>query len=341
MNRINVALGRGFCLCSAGLAAVALAVSNPPMVAQAQQAGGIAVKPVPTATLPEAQNTDAGTSDMSKLTPAQQAALQEAIIKASQNPVGNIAIVPFQFNNNYGLTPYNRYQFNLNLQPVVPLMLSKDLTLIARTIIPLFANPSTAPPTACATASGCRSTFGLSDLQEQLFFAPRTKPGELIWGAGPIFQFPVATPSTLGTRQWSAGPAAVGLVMPGPWVMGLLATQLWSYTGAANAPSVNTGLFQPFINYNIKGGWAITTAPVITANYNAPGTKWSVPVGGGGGKTFKLGDQTMQLNVLYYTFIARGPGSPQTNLRVVWSLLYPIKRGFDLQELLKENGLQP
>ena len=87
-----------------------------------------------------------------QLTPEQQAAVQAAIIKASQNPVGNIAIIPFQFNNNYGVGPYSRYQFNLNVQPVVPLMLSTNWTLIARTIIPVLDNPSNAPPSVCAYA---------------------------------------------------------------------------------------------------------------------------------------------------------------------------------------------
>ena len=62
---------------------------------------------------------------MSTLTPQQQAALQAAIIKTSRNPVSNIAIVPFQSNFNYGVGPYTRFQYNLNVQPVVPFMLSK------------------------------------------------------------------------------------------------------------------------------------------------------------------------------------------------------------------------
>jgi hypothetical protein len=273
------------------------------------------------------------------LTPAQQAAVQQYIIKTSQNPVGNITILPFQFNNNYAIGPYARYQFNMNFQPVVPIMLSKDWSLIARTIIPVLVNPSNLPPQLCPPNGVCGSTFGISDIQEQLFFAPKTKPGEVVWGAGPILQFPTATPQALGSGQWSAGPAVVGLVLPGPWVIGMLATQLWSFAGRANAPSVNSGLFQPFINYNIRGGWSITTAPIITVNYNAPGNqKWSVPIGGGGGKTFKLGDQTMQVNVLFYTFIQRPISTPQTNLRIVWSLLFPVKRGFDLQEILQEAG---
>jgi hypothetical protein len=70
------------------------------------------------------------------------------------------------------------------MQPVVPFMLSKNMTLIARTIIPLIDQPSFAPPAVCASQYGCGSTFGLGDVQEQLFFAPKTKPGALIWASG-------------------------------------------------------------------------------------------------------------------------------------------------------------
>lgn len=266
------------------------------------------------------------------LTPEQQAAIRQSIIKASQNPVGNIAIIPFQNNFNYGVGPFTRYQYNLNVQPVVPIMLSKSLNLIARTIVPIIDQPSFAPPAVCAT-TGCGSTFGIGDVQQQLFFAPKTKPDQLIWGAGPLFQFPTGSPQDiLGSGKWSAGPAAVALVMPGRFVLGMLVTQLWSFAGKPDRTNVNSGLFQPFINYNLpKGGWSISTAPIITVNYNAPGDqKWTVPLGAGGGKTFKLGDQVMQINVLYYTNVVRPVTAPQTTLRIVWSLLYPIKRGVEL-----------
>jgi hypothetical protein len=285
----------------------------------------------------DASNADTGGFDASKLTPAQQEALRLAIIKTSQNPVGNITIVPFQNNFNYGYGPYTRLQYNLNVQPVVPIMLSPKVTLIARTIIPVVNQPSPESPAVCASPGGCPSTFGLSDVQEQLFFAPKTKPGQLIWALGPIFQFPTATPNTLGSGKWSAGPDAVALVMPGSWVLGTLVTQLWSVAGIPSRPNVNSLLVQPFVNYNLKGGWAISSAPIMTSNANLPGTKWTVPLGGGISRTFKDGDQLMSLAVLYYTNVVRPLAAPQTTLRVSWSLLWPVKRGIDIQQLLQES----
>lgn len=307
-----------------------------PALAQSTKAS-----PSPNATATPAASEDThpetGGFDPSKLSPEQQQALQLAIIKTSQNPVGNMTVFPFQNNFNYGVGRYTRYQYLLNIQPVFPIMLSQHWNLIARSIIPLLSQPSNAPPSVCASPPGCPWTTGLSDMQEQLFFAPRTKPGEFIWGAGPIFQFPTASPNTLGSGKWSTGPDAVGLIMPGCWVIGALVTQLWSFAGLPNRANVSSFLVQPFINYNIKGGWAISSAPIITANWASTQNKWTIPLGGGVAKTFKDNGQLMQLTVVYYTNVVRPLAAPQTTLRVTWSLLWPVKRGIDIRQLLQES----
>lgn len=315
------------------LATIFLALSITASPAPSSESSPLPATPAPsTDTHPET-----GGFDPSKLTPQQQQALQLAIIKTSQNPVGNIAVLPFQNNLNYGVGPYSRYQFNLNVQPVIPIVLSQSLNLIARTIVPVLSQPPPASPATCLSAPGCPWTSGISDVQEQLFFAPKTKPGQLIWGAGPIFQFPTATPNTLGTGKWSAGPDAVALVMPANWVIGTLVTQVWSFAGITSRPNVSNFLVQPFVNYNLKGGWAISTAPSITASWASPQSKWTVPLGAGASKTFKSGGQLMQLSAFYYTNVTRPLSAPQSTLRLSWSLLWPVKRGIDIQQLLQES----
>jgi hypothetical protein len=320
-----------------GAPTIALAQTQPtptPATSAAPTSTAAPETPTPGST-PEADATTGG-FDISKLTPAQQEALKLAIIKISQNPVGNITVVPFQNNFNFGVGPYARYQYNLNVQPVIPIMLSQKMNLVARTIMPIINQPSNAPPQVCAQQFGCGSTFGIGDFQEQLFFAPKTKPGQIIWAVGPIFQFPTATPGVLGTGKWSAGPDAVVLVTPGSWVIGALATQLWSFTGQTNRPTINTFLVQPFVNYNLSHGWALSTAPIITANWTTTQNRWAVPLGGGFSNTFKAGGQLMQLSLLYYSYVARPLSTPQTNLKISWSLLWPVKRGIDVQQLLQE-----
>jgi hypothetical protein len=277
--------------------------------------------PAPSST-PSAPSGGAATA----LTPDQQA----AIIKASQNPVGNIAIVPFQNNFNYGYGPYQRTQYNLNIQPVVPIQLTPTSNLIARVITPLVNQPSAAPPSVCASAYGCPNTFGLGDINPQFYYAPKTKPDALIWGAGTQFLFPTGTPAGLSAGKYGAGPAIVGLIMPGKIVTGVLVTQMWSIGGDPTRSAISTFFVQPFFNYNLKGGWSLFFGSSgITANWTATPQqgKWLVPVGTGVTKTFKLGDQPMQIGVQYFGNVVRPANTPYGNVRFNWALLFPIKRG--------------
>src|SRR5262252_3050362 len=77
------------------------------------------------------------------------------------------------------------------------------------------------------------------------------------------------------------GPEAVVIYTPGHWVMGAVVSNSWSVGGDPLRNSVNLFNTQPFINYNIPQGhgWYVVSAPIITADWNAPnGQKWTVPV---------------------------------------------------------------
>jgi len=172
---------------------------------------------------------------------------------------------------------------------------------------------------------------GFGDIQQQTYFTP-AKPATVTWGAGPIFQFATASPNLgpVGSHQTAAGVDAVGLIMPGNFVMGALVTQLWSIGGSSPTnPAVNSMLIQPFVNYNFGKGWALSTAPNITANFSAtPGQAWTVPLGLGLTKTFRLATTPMQLGVQYYSNIVKPNLAPSTQLKVVMSFLFPVKRSY-------------
>jgi hypothetical protein len=58
------------------------------------------------------------------------------------------------------------------------------------------------------------------------------------------------------------------------------------------AGHLNQMLLQYFVAYNLKKGWYLQMAPIITANWRASsGNIWTVPVGGGIGRIMKLGFQ--------------------------------------------------
>jgi len=96
--------------------------------------------------------------------------------------------------------------------------------------------------------------------------------------------------------------------------------------GDPSRPSVNTFLAQPFVNYNMPHGWFLTSAPIMTANWQALGdNKWTVPLGGGGGRVFKLGDQSVNASLSGYYNVVRPDGAPNWQLRVSLALLFPAK----------------
>ena len=238
----------------------------------------------------------------------------EELAKASQNPVAAMISVPFQNNTNFDVGPFGRAQDVLNIQPVIPITLSPDWNLISRTIVPLIEQPK---------PNEDSSIFGLGDISGTLFLSP-AHPGAVIWGVGPILTAPSATNAILGTGKWLAGPSAVALVMPGHWVIGALVNNQWSFAGATDRPSVNTGLIQPFINFNLPDGWYLTASPVITVNWNASsGQQWTVPIGGGIGRIFRIGGQAFNAQVAGYYNIVHPDEAGDWQLRFQLTLLFP------------------
>ena len=214
--------------------------------------------------------------------PSKQEPSEEELAKQTQNPVADLISVPFQNNFNFGTGSKNRTVWILNIQPVIPIKISEEWNLITRTIMPVINQPS--------LFSGTSSATGLGDINPTFFFSP-AKSGELIWGVGPTFTLPTATDSLIGSGKFSMGPAAVALTIQGHWVLGALANNQWSVVGWGKQ-NVNAFLLQPFVNYNLPDGWYLLTAPIMTANWaaNKAGDVWTVPLGGGVGKLFRLGE---------------------------------------------------
>jgi len=90
------------------------------------------------------------------------------------------------------------------------------------------------------------------------FLSPASKTG-FVWGAGPVIQAPSATSTILGAGKWAAGPTAVAVFMEGPFVLGALANNRWSFAGDGSRSSYNQMLLQPFLNYNLPDGWSLGT----------------------------------------------------------------------------------
>ena len=268
----------------------------------------------PPYTLAEEAGDDSwGTADGDgTIEPGENAA--EELAKAAQNPVASMISLPLQNNTNFSFGPQEKTQNVLNVQPVWPFSIGENWNLITRTIMPVISQPEILP--------GTDRTFGLGDITFTSFFSPKDS-GKLIWGVGPVLVMPTATDDALGTDRWSAGASVVALTMPGRWVIGSLFNNVWDFAGSGNA-DINFFTWQYFINYNLPDGWYLTSAPILTANWEASsGNKWTVPFGGGFGKIFRIGKQPVNASAQYYYNVEKPDFGADWQLRLVLQFMFP------------------
>jgi hypothetical protein len=239
---------------------------------------------------------------------------ESQLAKASQNPIANLTSIPLQFNFNSGGGLGSTTYLLLNVQPVMPLTLNKKWLLISRTIVPYTNIP---------LPTGIRVN-GLADIQQQSYFTLK-KPSKIVWGLGPIFSVPTATNDVVRTGQWALGPTGVALITSGRWVVGALANNLWRIGGVRHGLAINQFTTQPFINFNIPQGWAIVTAPLITANWSASDDeRWTVPIGIGVSKISRIGQQPVNVGAQYYHNTMHPSEAGSDQFRFQFTLLYPI-----------------
>jgi len=236
-----------------------------------------------------------------------------ALEKAIQNPIASLISLPFQNNTDFGIGDDDRTKNVLNIQPVVPLSIGDNTKLIVRTIIPIVNQP----------IANDKSQFGLGDISLSLFFTP-AKPGKFIWGVGPALGFPTGMDEVLGSQKWTAGPSVIGLIQPKGWTMGALIQNTWSYAGHSDRADVNFFYSQVFVTKNLPKSWYVNTAPIITANWDASsGQQWTLPLGAGFGKLFKIGKMPLNGQVGYYNYVVAPDNGPEWQLRVQLNLLFP------------------
>ncbi|RKF18704.1 neuromedin U [Alginatibacterium sediminis] len=240
---------------------------------------------------------------------------------AVQNPISSLVSLPFKFTVDNGAE--NGDANFLNIQPVYPITYG-DWNYVNRLIVPIADAPGNTPglPGIPNSEPGPRAS-GLSDINYSLFLSP-VEYGSVIWGVGPSITGPTASKDTLGAGKWSAGPTAVALA-PQKWgSMGMLGRHLWSFAGDNDRQNVNQTLVEPFLNYNLSDGWFLLTDMVITANWQASsGDQWTVPVGGGVGRVFTIGEQPVNMRLEGYYNTVRPTGAPKWSSSFTVQLLFP------------------
>jgi hypothetical protein len=227
------------------------------------------------------------------------------LVKASQNPLANLAGVPFRLNIYPNVTanpggspttgagpnpvtgPQKGPLSTVDINPVMPFQLDHGWLLLARLKQPVSLANDVYQPNS--------RQFGLGDANPSVYLTPGPW-GAVTLGFGGAMQLPTATNGYLGQGKWAAGPALVGMWTPGPFLLGALVQNLWSFAGQADRPSLNTFNIQPMFSYSLCDGWFIQSQPFITIDWTAPrGQRFSVPVGGSLGKLMIIGSQALTL----------------------------------------------
>ncbi len=250
-----------------------------------------------------------GSNVMSQEQPAESDAAELA--KKTANPIAAMISLPVQFNFNFGLGEYNRFQLVTNLMPVLPYRLNDKINVVNRVIIPFIYQPDV------SKESG--GQFGVGDINYSMFFTA-SKAHKIIWGIGPAFNIPTRTHDVLGSPEFGIGPTFIALTMPGNWAIGFTVNNVWSY----NTDNLNALFSQVFIVYTFPSAWFVQMMPTITANWNAPeGQQWTIPLGANFGKVVILGKQPVKFIGGGGYFVASPDNGPKWQVFAQAVFLFP------------------
>jgi hypothetical protein len=243
---------------------------------------------------------------------ADEAAGAQTAAAQAQNPIAHVISVPFQNNALTRTGPYRKTADTLLIQPVIPIRIDDNWSVITRTIVPVVYLPRTSPEQGEVT--------GLGNIEPQFYFTP-AHPGKFIWGAGAQAWLPTASQDALGVNKWGGGPAVVGLVIDGHWVAGALLNNVWAGSGKGR---VNEMTLNPFANYNLAKGWYLASTPVITSNWDRPESqRWTVPVGGGFGRVFKIAGLHVNARLEAFRNVERPRYAAATDVQAQLQFLCP------------------
>jgi len=239
---------------------------------------------------------------------------QQDLAKKSQNPLGDVISFTSENNTSFGIGPEDAVQNTNDLKLVYPSHFG-DWILINRPILPVVYQGE--------RFEGEGEEFGLGDFNYQGFVIPPLG-SDITLGFGPSLFVPTNTDERLGADKWVAGPAAVVVAKPGPWLLGSLVQNVWSFAGDSDAPDVHLFSWQYFVNYNLDDGWYLTSSPTITADWEADsGDRWTVPVGGGVGKLVRFGDQPVDFKLQGLHNVEKPDGAADWTIKFQVKFLFP------------------
>ena len=207
----------------------------------------------------KAQNTNDVSATPSPAIDINKQNTTEELAKKMANPVAALISLPLQNNLDIGIGSLKGSRYTLNIQPVIPIGISKKMNLITRVILPFVDQYN-------ITGAGQHQS-GLSDALLSAFFSPKVTKNGFTWGAGPILLLPTGTNQYLTEKKWGIGPTLIVLKQKKGWTYGLLVNQIWSFAGDASREKISQMDANPFLSYNWKSGAGVTVQLDWTQNW--------------------------------------------------------------------------
>ncbi len=259
----------------------------------------------------------------------QQPPSQEQVTQQLNNPVGDLWLIVNQFNmSNIKGVPGDYHIYTWNVQPVLPVHLTKRWNLINRPLLPfLFSSPAVIRSAQAPFSLDSRAIVsayqrdsyqltdasGMGDIGFVSLLSPSKPPrlgrGQLLWGLGPTFLFPTASQLTFGFGKWQAGPSAVLAYLDEKWVLGTFVQQFWSIAGNPNRPHTNFASIQYFVGYQFAPGWQVNLGtPIISVDWRRKTV--SFPVGIGLSYTSFLGKLPVEFGGEYQKTVVHPDNAP-------------------------------
>jgi hypothetical protein len=181
-------------------------------------------------------------------------------------------------------------------------------------------NPSIGLPGTQDTRSS-----GFGDILSGFFFSPRgahERPTHL--GLGPVWTFPTASSALLGAEQYTVGPGAHFSTECERMTLGFFLWQSWGFARSSSVKRVNQLNGKPFIIYELTEQLHAVYIPLgLSHSWQAKGgDDWTVPVGGGLRRLFKVHGQQMGFQMQAFDYVARKPKDPEWELRFTIEFLF-------------------
>jgi hypothetical protein len=211
-----------------------------------------------------------------------QAQSDAELARLLANPIPALTTLQVQYNHDRRRGAGDGSKDYVNFLPNIPIALDGDWNLISHTYTALVRQKE-----------GSQTISGIGYVVPAFFFSPtRATSGGWLWGAGPVFQLPVAD-RRLASHKLGVGPTLFVARHDGPWSYGVLADHLSSVAGDDDQPDFSSTFFGPWLSYTTPAAW--TYGVNAESIYDWKANRWSWPLHFLVSKVTRVGDQRLEV----------------------------------------------